>query len=129
MSRTAPSCVAFDVKADGSLTNQREFGKLRGGQAGDGSAIDQQGRLYVATGASVDVFAPNGDFLGTFRDRRAARHRVRRPRQEDALRDRLLWRLGNVERAQPRHRDPDARAGLYGTRKVARTLQRARRRG
>ena len=26
--------MAFDVQADGSLTRQREFGKLRGGQAG-----------------------------------------------------------------------------------------------
>jgi gluconolactonase len=57
--------LAFDVKPDGSLTNQREFGKLRGGQGGDGSAIDAQGRLYVATGASVDVFAPDGAFLGS----------------------------------------------------------------
>jgi gluconolactonase len=57
--------LAFDVKADGSLTNQREFGKLRGGQAGDGSAVDTQGRLYVATGASVDVFSPKGEFLGS----------------------------------------------------------------
>ena len=57
--------IAFDVQADGSLTNQREFGKLRGGQGGDGSAVDTEGRLYVATGASVDVFAPNGDFLGS----------------------------------------------------------------
>src|SRR5262245_16459672 len=40
---------AFDVKPDGSLTNQREFGKLQGGQGGDGSAVDQQGRVYVAT--------------------------------------------------------------------------------
>jgi gluconolactonase len=57
--------LAFDVKPDGSLTNQREFGKLRGGQGGDGSAVDAQGRLYVATGASVDVFAPDGEFLGS----------------------------------------------------------------
>ena len=57
--------VAFDVKPDGSLTNQREFGKLRGGQGGDGSAVDAEGRLYVATGASVDVFATTGEFLGS----------------------------------------------------------------
>jgi sugar lactone lactonase YvrE len=57
--------MAFDVQADGSLSHQREFGKLRGGQAGDGSAVDTQGRLYVATGASADVFAPNGEFLGS----------------------------------------------------------------
>ena len=53
------------MKPDGSLTNQREFGKLRGGEDGDGSAVDQQGRVYVATGKSVDVFAPNGRFLGS----------------------------------------------------------------
>jgi sugar lactone lactonase YvrE len=57
--------VAFDVKPDGSLTNQRDFGKLRGGQGGDGSAVDAQGRVYVATGSSVDVFAPSGEFLGS----------------------------------------------------------------
>ena len=57
--------LAFDVQADGSLTNQREFGNLHGGQAGDGSAVDSQGRVYVATGKSADVFAPNGDFLGS----------------------------------------------------------------
>jgi sugar lactone lactonase YvrE len=58
------SMVAFDVQADGSLTKQREFAKLRSG-GGDGSAVDSQGRLYVATGAAADVFAPNGEFLGT----------------------------------------------------------------
>jgi sugar lactone lactonase YvrE len=56
---------AFDVKPDGSLANQREFGKLRGGEGGDGSAIDQEGRVYVATGKSVDVFAPDGKFVGS----------------------------------------------------------------
>jgi sugar lactone lactonase YvrE len=56
---------AFDVNADGSLSNQREFGKLQGGEGGDGSAVDQKGNVYVATGKSVDVFAPDGKFLGT----------------------------------------------------------------
>jgi sugar lactone lactonase YvrE len=60
-----PVVVAFDVQPDGALTNQREFGQLRGGQGGDGSAVDSEGRVYVATGASVDVFAPSGEFLGT----------------------------------------------------------------
>jgi gluconolactonase len=62
-----PVVIAFDVRADGALTNQREFGKLRGGQAGDGSAVDEQGRVYVATGASVDVFDRTGAFLGSIR--------------------------------------------------------------
>ena len=60
-----PVVIAFDVQAGGSLTNQREFGTLRGGQNGDGSAVDAQGRVYVATGSSVDVFAPSGEFLGS----------------------------------------------------------------
>jgi gluconolactonase len=58
--------VSFSVQPDGSLTNQNStFAKLRGGQGGDGSAIDSEGRLYVATGASVDVFSPTGEFLGS----------------------------------------------------------------
>jgi sugar lactone lactonase YvrE len=57
--------IAFDVTADGSLANQREFGRLQGGTGGDGSAVDQQGRVYVATGKSVDVFETDGKFAGT----------------------------------------------------------------
>ncbi len=57
--------VAFDVQPDGSLTNQHDFAKLHGGRGGDGSTVDSAGRLYVATGTSVDVFAPGGDFLGS----------------------------------------------------------------
>ena len=55
------------MQPDGSLKNQRDFGKLQGGQGGDGSAVDQQGRLYVATGQSADVFAPSGQFLGSIK--------------------------------------------------------------
>jgi sugar lactone lactonase YvrE len=58
-----PVLVAFDVQPDGALTNQREFGQLKGG--GDGSAVDQAGRVYVATGSSADVFAPDGEYLGS----------------------------------------------------------------
>jgi sugar lactone lactonase YvrE len=57
--------LAFDVQPDGALKNQREFGKLHGGQNGDGSTVDSQGRVYVATGSSADVFAPDGKFLGS----------------------------------------------------------------
>jgi len=60
-----PVLVAFDVMTDGSLANEREFGRLRGGQAGDGAAVDEDGRVFVSTGASVDVFAETGEFLGT----------------------------------------------------------------
>ena len=61
----ADTVYAFDVNADGSLSNQREFGKLHGGERGDGAAVDQEGRVYVATGTSVDVFAADGKFVGT----------------------------------------------------------------
>jgi gluconolactonase len=62
---SGPSVFAFDVKADGSLTNQREFAKLRGGTGGDGATVDSQGRVYASTGQSVDVFSPKGEFLGS----------------------------------------------------------------
>ena len=55
----------FDVQADGALTHQRDFAKLHTGHTGDGSTVDAQGRLYVATGEAVDVFAPSGDYLGS----------------------------------------------------------------
>jgi sugar lactone lactonase YvrE len=60
-----PVLLAFDVQPDGALTNQREFAKLRSGQGGDGSVVDAEGRVYVATGGAADVFAANGQFLGT----------------------------------------------------------------
>jgi hypothetical protein len=41
-SRTARWCSPPDVQPDGSLTPQREFGKLRGGQGRDSSAVDAQ---------------------------------------------------------------------------------------
>lgn len=57
-----PKLVAFDVQADGSLSNQRDFAALTGG--GDGSAIDQTGRIFVANGSGVDVIAPDGKVVG-----------------------------------------------------------------
>jgi len=56
--------AAFDVQPDGSLSNQREFGKLEGGGFGDGSTIDAAGRIYVTTGPGVQVFGPDGKYLG-----------------------------------------------------------------
>lgn len=59
-----PSVVVFDVQKDGSLANQREFGKLDGG--GDGSTIDTAGRLYVTAQANgIQVLGPDGKNLGT----------------------------------------------------------------
>ena len=56
--------AVFDVQADGSLTNQREFAKLEGGGNGDGSTFDTAGRLYVTTNPGVQVIGPDGKYLG-----------------------------------------------------------------
>ncbi|MBZ5576432.1 MAG: SMP-30/gluconolactonase/LRE family protein [Acidobacteriia bacterium] len=60
-----PSVVALDVQPDGSVNNQREFGKLPSG--GDGMAIDAAGRLYVTVPGAmsgIQVFSPDGKSLG-----------------------------------------------------------------
>ena len=67
---------AFDVQADGTLKNQRNFARyeivtsrpngtpdLRFG--GDGLAVDARGRVYAATAAGIQVFTPQGQRLGT----------------------------------------------------------------
>ena len=59
-----PVIAAFDVQADGSVTKQREFGKLEGGGNGDGMAIDATGRLYVTTNPGVQILSPEGKYLG-----------------------------------------------------------------
>jgi gluconolactonase len=56
--------VAFDVKGPGVLANRREFAKLEAGGAGDGSAVDAQGRLYVTSNPGVQVFDKDGKYLG-----------------------------------------------------------------
>jgi gluconolactonase len=68
-----PSVVAFDVQPDGSVRNRREFGRLEGvtktdtgvRSGADGLAVDEAGRLYVATQAGVQVFSPQAQHLGT----------------------------------------------------------------
>lgn len=66
--------IAFDVQADGALTNRRNFAKYDGvkpnaagvPQSGaDGLTIDSQGRLYVAASNGVQVFSSQGQHLGT----------------------------------------------------------------
>jgi gluconolactonase len=61
--------IAFDVQPDGSLTNSRTFAA----SAGDGMAIDTEGRLYSTLSwrwhpkedvQGVRVFNPKGDVLG-----------------------------------------------------------------
>jgi gluconolactonase len=69
--------LAFDVQADGTLSNQRNFGKYKSvtipGHAdpklaedngADGMAIDDEGRVYTATNAGVEVLSPRGEYLG-----------------------------------------------------------------
>jgi gluconolactonase len=56
--------VSFDVQPDGSVLNQRDFGRLEAGGNGDGMAIDAEGRLYVTSGPGVQVLDAGGKYLG-----------------------------------------------------------------
>ena len=59
-----PAIMAFEVQPDGSVKNQREFGKLVGGN-GDGMTIDAQGRIFdTDQTAGIEVFSPEGKHLG-----------------------------------------------------------------
>jgi gluconolactonase len=64
--------VAFDVEADGSVKNQRDFAKLEAGGAGDGMAIDAAGRLYISSDPGVQVLSPEGKYLGVIATPRSA---------------------------------------------------------
>jgi gluconolactonase len=68
-----PNLLAFEVKPDGTLGNRRDFVPYKGGaknaagafvSGADGIAIDEQGRLYVATAAGVEVVSEKGEHLG-----------------------------------------------------------------
>jgi gluconolactonase len=70
---------AYDVAEDGSLSNKRQFAMLnvtanvleaenpddRFDSLADGSAVDTDGRYYVATGSGVQIFRPDGAYVGT----------------------------------------------------------------
>jgi gluconolactonase len=56
--------LAFDVRADGTTVNRRDFGTLNGDDGGDGMAVDSEGRLYVTGNAGVHVLSPRGEHLG-----------------------------------------------------------------
>lgn len=56
--------LAFDVRADGSTANRRDFGGLDGDEGGDGMAVDSEGRLYVTGAKGVHVLSPKGEHLG-----------------------------------------------------------------
>ena len=56
--------LAFDVQADGSTKNRRDYGTLNGDSGGDGMAVDSTGRLYVTGNLGVHVLSPEGKHLG-----------------------------------------------------------------
>ena len=64
--------LAFDIQADGTTGNRRDFGTLEAGGAGDGMAIDAEGRLYVTSNPGVQVLSADGRFLGLIPTPRAA---------------------------------------------------------
>ena len=64
--------AAFDIQPDGSATNQRDFGKLEGGGAGDGMAVDTKGNVYVTSGPGIQVLDKTGKYLGLIPTPRAA---------------------------------------------------------
>ena len=72
--------LAFDVKPDGTLGPRRNFAKYESvkipghkdtriaeGNGADGLAIDSEGRVYACTNRGVEVFSPDGQYLGTIR--------------------------------------------------------------
>jgi gluconolactonase len=70
---------AYDVGADGALSNKRKFAMLnltadvleaaspadRFDSRADGTAVDTEGRYYVATKSGVQIFLPDGTYAGT----------------------------------------------------------------
>jgi sugar lactone lactonase YvrE len=46
------------------VANRRDFGRLEGGGNGDGLAVDTEGRLYVTSGAGIQVLDRSGKYLG-----------------------------------------------------------------
>jgi gluconolactonase len=70
---------AYDVADDGSVSNKRQFAMLnlkpevlsapnpadRYDSRADGTAVDTDGRYYVATSMGVQIFMPDGTYAGT----------------------------------------------------------------
>ena len=66
--------IAYDVQPDGTLRNRRNFAKYVGvttrpeggfASGADGLAVDSEGRVYTTSNGGVDVFSPQGQYLGT----------------------------------------------------------------
>lgn len=64
--------LAYDVAPNGSVSGKRNFARLAGwkntetgySSGADGLAVDEKGRLYVASNAGVEVFSAAGEALG-----------------------------------------------------------------
>jgi gluconolactonase len=56
--------LAFDINADGTTKNRRDFGALEGDTGADGMAIDSAGHLYVTASKGVHVLGKDGKHLG-----------------------------------------------------------------
>ena len=60
---------AFDVAADGSLSNNRVFADMSSAEPGvpDGMKVDTQGRVFCTGSGGIWVFDPAGSKLGVIR--------------------------------------------------------------
>ncbi len=60
---------AYDVAADGSLSNSRMFGSMASAEDGvpDGMKVDAEGRVYCTSSGGVWVFDAAGEHLGIIR--------------------------------------------------------------
>jgi gluconolactonase len=67
--------LAFDINADGTLRNRRNFAIYEGRSkrpndrpgivtGADGLILDSEGRLYALTAAGVEIFSPQGQKVG-----------------------------------------------------------------
>jgi gluconolactonase len=62
--------MAYDVAADGTVSNGRVFADVTSSQADglpDGLKVDEHGNVYATGPGGVWVFAPNGKHLGTIK--------------------------------------------------------------
>jgi len=66
--------LAYDIAVDGSVSARRNFAKLAGwsksdsgvwSSGADGLAVDEKGRLFVASNNGIEVFSASGEALGT----------------------------------------------------------------
>ena len=62
VAETTSGVMAFDVNADGSLANERDFVEVLLGA--DGMAMDTGGNLFVSAATGVQVHAPDGTLWG-----------------------------------------------------------------